>query len=83
MERPPLRLLHESSLSQVKLARFRALSTQAILASLRPGQPGALRVRPDGLIMEGNHRIRVLQERGVETDLLPREIIHQDGADDE
>ena len=31
----------------------------------------ALRARPDGTIMNGNHRIQVLRERGVDVDSLP------------
>jgi hypothetical protein len=31
-----------------------------------------LTVKPDGTIMNGNHRIRVLRDRGVDVDSLPR-----------
>jgi len=69
-----LKPLHlEASLSQPKLASFRKLSTEDLVASLRPGGPGALKVKPDGTIMDGHHRVYVLRERGVNVDALPRE----------
>lgn len=72
--KPPLKSLHpQGSLSQPKLASFRKLSTDELIHSLRPGEPGALKVKQDGTIMDGHHRICVLRERGVEVDSLPRE----------
>lgn len=74
MERIPLKSLHpEGSLSQPKLARFRKISTEELVHSLRPGEPGALKVKPGGTIMDGHHRLCVLRERGVDVDSLPRE----------
>lgn len=74
MDKVPLRSLHsEGSLSQPKLAVLRKLSTDELIDSLRPGEPGALKVKPDGTIMDGHHRIYVLRERGVDIDALPRE----------
>ena len=76
MSQAPLRPLHgDESLSQPKLAGFRKLTTEELIASLRPGEPGALKARPDGTIMEGHHRIYILRERSVEVDQLPREIV--------
>lgn len=76
MEKAPLKPLHaEGSLSQPKLDAFRKLSTGDLIGSLRPGEPGALKVKPDGTIMEGHHRIHVLRERGVDVDALPREFL--------
>jgi hypothetical protein len=73
---PPLRLLHpESTLVASKLAVFETLTTEAITASLLPGQENCLKTRPDGTILEGNHRIYVLRKRGVDVDKLPREIV--------
>jgi len=44
----PLKALHsEGLLSQPKLAAFRGLSTEELIVSLRPGGPGALKVKPD------------------------------------
>ncbi len=74
MERGPLKSLHsEGSLSQPKLTVFRKLSTEDLISSLRPGETGALKVKPDGTIMDGHHRIYVLRERGVDVEALPRE----------
>ena len=73
---PPLKALHsEALLSQVKLEMFRKLSTQELLDSLSPGQPGSLKVRPDGTMIDGHHRIKILASREVEVDSLPREIV--------
>ena len=69
-----LKPLHlEASLSQPKLTSFRRLSTDELIESLRPGGPGALKVKPDGTIMDGHHRVHILRERGVDVDALPRE----------
>lgn len=75
MDRAPLKALHsEGSLSQPKLTTFRKLSTEELIDSLRPGESGALKVKPDGT-MDGHHRVYVLRERGVEVDALPRESL--------
>jgi hypothetical protein len=72
----PLKPLHpEGSLIQLKLTIFRRRSTEELVASLRPGEPGALKVKPDGTIMDGHHRVCVLRERGVNVDVLPRESL--------
>lgn len=74
-ELPPLKPLHsDSSLSQVKLT-FRKLTNEELLDSLSPGQPGSLKARPDGTMIEGHHRIRILRDRRVDVDSLPREIV--------
>jgi hypothetical protein len=76
---PKLRFLHAGdALSAVKLAQFRRLSTEAIKSSLQPGQPGALKVRPDGIVLDGHHKLSVLLERGEDIHVLPREIIEKD-----
>jgi len=73
---PPLKPLHsDSSLNQVKLDTFRKLTNQELLDSLVPGQPGSLKARPDGTMIEGHHRVRILRDRGVDVDALPREIL--------
>jgi hypothetical protein len=43
--------------------------------SLRPGEIGALKVKPDGRILDGNTRIKVLEERGFAINNLPREVL--------
>jgi hypothetical protein len=73
---PPLISLHsEASLIIVKLNQFRQVPTEILLNSLMPGQRDCLKTRPDGTILDGHHRIFVLQERGIDVNSLPREII--------
>ncbi|HYR77010.1 MAG TPA: hypothetical protein VEM96_14315 [Pyrinomonadaceae bacterium] len=43
--------------------------------SLKAGQSCSLKARPDGTLIEGHHRIKVLRERGIDVDSLPREIV--------
>lgn len=63
MSEQPLRLLHsEHVMSRPKLAQFSKLTTEALIESLRPGQTGALKVRPDGTTLDGHHRIKVLRD---------------------
>jgi hypothetical protein len=50
------------------------VTTAELIESLCPGQSGALRVRADGTVLEGHHRLTVLRERGVDIDALPREV---------
>ena len=73
---PPLKPLHaDASLSPAKLAKYGKGTTQQLIDSLRPGQEGALKARPDGTILDGHHRIKILRDRGVDVDALPREIV--------
>jgi hypothetical protein len=44
-----------------------------IVQSLQPGHPEALRVKADGTVMNGNTRLKVLEERGYNVNGLPRE----------
>ena len=76
---PPLKPLHpDSSLSPAKLKHYAKASNQELIDSLKPGQAGALKVRPDGTLVDGHHRIKILRDRGVDVDSLPREIIAKD-----
>jgi hypothetical protein len=76
MKRPPLQALHpEGSLSHAKLLQYSKLSTQELIDSLQPGQPGALKVRPDGTVIDGHHRLKILYDRGIDIDALPRDIL--------
>jgi hypothetical protein len=71
--------LHSAAaLSQVKLGQFRTMTTDRLIESLRLGQPAALKVRADGTVLEGHHRLAVLRERGVDIDTLPRELFPQE-----
>jgi ParB-like chromosome segregation protein Spo0J len=76
MKQPPLQALHpEGSLSHAKLLQYNNLSTQERIDSLQPGQPGALKVRPDGTVIDGHHRLKILYDRGIDIDALPRDIL--------
>lgn len=73
---PTLKPLHsDSSLIELKLKMFRKLTTEELVGSLKLDQRGCLKARPDGTMIDGHHRIAVLRERGVNVDLLPREVI--------
>lgn len=75
MKQSSLKFLHsESNLIKLKLENFRKISTEDLIESLKPENEGALKTKTDGTIMDGHHRIKVLQERGIEVDNLPREI---------
>jgi hypothetical protein len=62
----------------VKLERFRTVATADLLESLRPGQSSALRTRADGTVLQAHHRLVVLRERGIDIDVLPREVLPQE-----
>jgi hypothetical protein len=77
---PPLRLIHADSVydggpAKAALDYWRTRPTADILDSLRPGRREALRVKPDGRVMNGNTRVKVLLDRGVDVNTLPREAI--------
>jgi hypothetical protein len=77
---PRLRRIHsdhtlESGANRVALEYWRKQSTEDIVNSLQPGQPEALKVKSDGRIMNGNMRIKVLEERGFDVNSLPREVL--------
>lgn len=77
--RPKLKFLHAGvAMSALKIERFRRVSTSELKSSLAPGQPGSLKARPDGTILDGHHRVAVLVERGEDVDQLPREIIEKE-----
>lgn len=76
MSQPSLKPLHsDDSLSQAKLDQYSRLTTEELVDSLRPDQIGSLKVRSDGTILDGHHRIKILRDRGVDVETLPREII--------
>ena len=76
MNNPPLTPLHaDQALIPLKLEILGRVSTDKLIESLVPGQPGALKTRPDGTILDGHHRIKILRDRGVDVDRLPREVI--------
>jgi hypothetical protein len=57
------------------LEYWREQPTADIVNALRPGQPEALKVNSDGRIMDGNTRIKVLEERGFDVNSLPRGVL--------
>jgi hypothetical protein len=77
---PPLRRIHsdqllETGVSRIVLEYWRQQQTADIVRSLQPGNVESLKVKPDGRIMNGNTRIKVLEERGVDVNSLPREVL--------
>jgi ParB-like chromosome segregation protein Spo0J len=80
---PPLKPLHSNdSLINSKLDKYGKLSDQELIDSLKPGQPHSLKARPDGTIVDGHHRIKVLRDRGADVDALSRDIISKDPIPD-
>lgn len=80
---PPLKPLHaDESLIKSKLDNYGRLPTRDLIDSLTPGQPGSLKVRHDGTVVDGNHRIKILLDRGVDVDSLPREIVPKEPMPD-
>jgi hypothetical protein len=79
----PLRRLHgDRALKQRALEHFRAQSTDDIVRSLLAEGPEKLKICSDGLVLQGNHRIKVLEERGYDTstlyeqaEVIPRTIL--------
>lgn len=81
---PPLKSLHsDNSLVALKLQVFEKLATDLLKASLVPGQANCLKVRPDGTILDGHHRVQVLRGRGEDVDALPREIVERAATEGE
>lgn len=79
MSRPPLKSLHyDSSLIQAKLDQFSKMTNKELIDSLQPGRAGALKVRLDGTVIDGHHRIKILRDRGFDVDSLPREVMPKD-----
>jgi hypothetical protein len=74
----PLRRIHsdqvyQSGPAKLSLDHWRGRPTDEIVRSLAPGSAQSLRVKPDGRVMEGNTRLKVLEERGYDVNGLPRE----------
>ena len=76
MNTPPLQPLHHTTLlNRTKLQLYARLTTAELLHSLLPGEPGSLKVRDDGTILDGHHRVEVLRQRCIDVDQLPREVL--------
>ncbi len=83
---PPLERLHpdttyEKGSAKLSLESVRKMSTEEIIKSLKPGAESPLSVKPNGKIVQGNTRIKVLQERGVDVNSLPRTIHKPDNSE--
>jgi hypothetical protein len=72
-ERALKRLHPDSSLSKSSLNFWRRHSNEEIVESLAPGKQKCLKVKANGIIMDGNTRMKVLEERGYPVDTLPFE----------
>lgn len=76
MKTPPLQPLHTASvLNRTRLNLYARLTTDQLVQSLAPGEPGSLKVRVDGTILDGHHRIEILRARGIDVNQLPREVL--------
>jgi RHS repeat-associated protein len=77
-ETAPLQRLHSDKTYQMPgeaksaLDSQRKRSTDEIINSLKPGSKEPLKAKADGTIMDGNTRVKVLEERGVNVNELPR-----------
>ena len=79
MAPPPLVPIHaDETLIPSKLETYRKLSTKDLVDSLRPGTTHSLKTRPDGTLLDGHHRIKILRERGYDVDALPRELFEKE-----
>jgi len=80
-EQPALKRLHPDTtyatdrLAKGSLDYWRQQPTEKIIESLKPGASEPLLVKPDGTVMNGNTRLKALEERGVDGNRLPREIL--------
>ncbi|MGA8774511.1 MAG: hypothetical protein WA618_18500 [Terriglobales bacterium] len=78
-QNPPLKPLHpDSLLIRLKLVGMETGTTEELIRSLTPGQKDCLKVRRDGTILDGHHRLYILRKRGVNVDELPRDIIEKE-----
>ena len=69
-----LKPLHpDSSPSPAKLEQIGRVPTEILLHSLKPGLKDCLKARPDGTILDGHHRIKILRSRGVDVDARARD----------
>lgn len=80
-----LKLLHSEKNGTIRegsINHWKKQSTDDIVASLKSGADEPLTVTPDGTVVQGNHRIKVLMDRGYDVDSLPREIRRSDLPED-
>jgi hypothetical protein len=65
----------EAGTNRITLEYWRKQPTADIVKSLQPGGIEALKTKSDGRIINGNTRIKVLEERGFDIKSLPREVL--------
>ena len=68
-------------MSKAQLRLLEQLTTEQILGTLSIGKASCLKARPDGTILDGHHRIRILKARGVDVDRLPIEVVAKTDED--
>jgi hypothetical protein len=61
--------------ARASLDYWRTRPTEEIVDSLEPGRDQPLITRKDGRIYQGNTRTKVLEERGYDTNSLPRTVL--------
>jgi hypothetical protein len=65
----------ENGIARFAIAYWRKQSSEIIIESLKNGKSESLKVKPDGRILNGNVRCKVLDERGFDINKLEVEII--------
>lgn len=81
---PPLFRIHPDTTyeldpeAKASLAYWRTRPTEEIVESLLPDGEDPLITKPDGRMMNGNTRTKVLEERGYDINALPREVLPPD-----
>jgi hypothetical protein len=59
MKNPPLQPLHDTCLlNRTKINQYARLTTAELIQSLAPGEPGSLKVRHDGTVLDGHLWLR-------------------------
>jgi hypothetical protein len=78
MSKVPLKRLHSDETTEASSSYhyWRGQSTSKIVTSLLPTAEEPLTVKEDGTVMQGNTRVKVLEERGYGVDDLPRAPYH-------
>jgi hypothetical protein len=68
---PDLKTMHtDRALDKRSLEYWRKQPSEEIVKSLQTPGNERLRIRPDGTVLQGNHRVKVLLERGYDTSKL-------------
>ncbi len=83
----PLKSLHaDGSLNKAKLAALEDLPTEVLKRTLLPGGRDALKARPDGTMLDGHHRIKILRDEALMWTLCLvrsfRPMSHRPGVDE-